>query len=102
MKTLPGILFAFSMILGVAFLSAAVSTSNPFSAQAQIKRKINHSKGSWTWRKCGNEVLRPGQKCKNEILRVGAKNRLKSPGGGHIGGRRRASGKIWFRNKNRH
>lgn len=48
MKKILGILFAFLMILSVAFIGDAISSNNPFSAQAQtrkgnvtVKRKNN-------------------------------------------------------------
>ncbi len=48
MKKIFGVLFAFAMILSVAFISDAISSNSPFSAQAQtrkgnvtVKRKNN-------------------------------------------------------------
>ena len=38
MKKLSSILFAFAMLLSVAFVSNAISENNPFSAQAQTRR----------------------------------------------------------------
>lgn len=38
MKKILGILFAFAMILSLAFISDAISSNSPFSAQAQTRK----------------------------------------------------------------
>lgn len=95
MRKISGILFAFAMILSVAFVSDAISSENPFSAHAQtrkgnvsVKRKNRgiasqtYRGGKYVYRKAKNGTVYIYRKTAKGTVYVGKKT---YQGGKYIG-----------------
>ena len=95
MKKILGSLFAFAMILSVAFISDIISSTSPFSAQAQtrkgnitVKRKKRgiasqtYRGGKYIYRKGKNGVLYVYRKTSKGVVYVGKKT---YQGGKYVG-----------------
>ena len=91
MKTTLGILFAFSMIISIAFLGETISSNNSFSAQAQTRKQpSNFRQPRRSQRKLNipyrrNKVSGPGQNRRN----------YDTGGGGGVGGKNRRNRQVF-------